>query len=349
MRRALVSSLAVAAGLLVLAAPVAARAQGDASPSHDADVTRAESLFNAAKALLEAGQNADACAKFAESKRLAVGLGVTLYLADCYERIGRTASAWTEFRSAEGLARQRGDRRAEVARGRAQAIEPKLDRLTIAVAPSVPRADLQVLRDGVAVPPEEWGVAVPVDPGDHVVVASAPGHVQRTVAAHLGPEASTATVHIDRLEDAPVAPLPAVAVLPGPSPETAPPAPGPSADGTSAPDWTRRWVGVGIGGAGVVGIGVGAAFGWIAKSKLDESNDGPCDATDHCSTAGRTLRHDAGSAATVSTIAFAAGGAALAAGLVIYLTAPRGPASSGLALAPLASPGGGGGVLEGRF
>ena len=74
---------------------------------------------------------------FAESKRLAPGLGVTLYLADCYERIGRTASAWTEFKAAEGLARARSDQRAEVARALAQALEPKLERVTIVVAPTV--------------------------------------------------------------------------------------------------------------------------------------------------------------------------------------------------------------------
>src|SRR6202043_1677003 len=106
------------------------------------------------------GQNVDACAKFAESKRLAPGLGVTLYLADCYERIGRTASSWAEFRSAEGLARERNDKRADVARGRAQVLEAMLDRLVVAVAATIPHAGLQVLRDGVPVPPEEWGVPV---------------------------------------------------------------------------------------------------------------------------------------------------------------------------------------------
>src|SRR6516162_11727139 len=124
--------IALAALASCVAVPAAARAQSKE------DIARADALFNAAKALTDAGNYADACAKFAESKRLAPGLGVTLYLADCYERIGRTASAWTEFRSAEGLARERNDKRAEVARGRAQALEPKLNRLTVVVAPSIP-------------------------------------------------------------------------------------------------------------------------------------------------------------------------------------------------------------------
>src|ERR1700722_13416488 len=119
------------------------------------DLARADALFNAAKALSDSGQYNDACAKFAESKRIAPGLGVTMYLADCYEHIGRTASAWTEFRAAEGLARARADKRADLARQHAQALEPKLDRLTIRVAPTVPQAGLSILRDGVQVPSEE--------------------------------------------------------------------------------------------------------------------------------------------------------------------------------------------------
>lgn len=335
-----------------LASPRLARAQNDALHDHDADITRAESLFNAGKALLEGRQYADACSKFAESKRLAVGLGVTLYLADCYERIGRTASAWSEFRSAEGLARQRGDKRADVARGRALALEPKLDRLTITVAPTLPHADLQILRDGAAVPPEEWGVAVPVDPGDHVVVASATGHAQRTFAAHVGSESPTATVEVDRLDDAPSrdasSPLPSTATGPVSSAGSLPATePQPPEDASGHGGSTRRWIGIGVAGGGVVGAGVGAYFGLQAISKLGQSNDGPCSASDHCSSEGLSLRQDAKSAAKVATIAFAAGAVAIAAGVVIYITSSRSKSTVGLAIAP--GPGGGGATLAGAF
>ncbi len=203
MRRALtLTALAVA-----LASPSVASAQSGG------DVARADALFNAAKALLESGQYGDACAKFAESNRLVPGLGVTLYLADCYERIGRLASAWSEFRSAEGLARERNDKRADVARARAQAIEPKLDRLTIAVGPTVPRAGLQILLDGASVPPEEWGIAMASDPGDRVVVVTAPGHPPRTISARLGPDNPTAVVRVDSLDEPPAAPVPSSAPL----------------------------------------------------------------------------------------------------------------------------------------
>ena len=325
------------------AAPSVARAQ------HNDDVARAESLFNAAKALLDAGQNADACAKFAESKRLAPGLGVTLYLADCYERIGRTASAWTEFRSAEGLARERNDKRAEVARGRAQTLEPRLDRLTITVAPTVPQAGLQILRDGAVVSAEEWGLAVPVDPGDHVVVVSSPGHPQRTIAAHVGPESADVDGE-DRSPRRRARPGDGVRAGDGTrSASASAPASAPaSASHSSAPSdpgATRRWIGIGVGGAGVVGVVLGAVFGLSAKSKLSQSNDGHCDAQDTCDLAGLSLRHDASIAATVSTIAFVAGGVAIAGGVVLYLTAPR--STTGVGLTVALTPGGA--LLRGTF
>ena len=332
--------LALAVVGVALAAPAAALAQ-----SKD-DVARADALFNAAKALTDSGQFADACAKFAESKRLAPGLGVTMYLADCYEHIGRTASAWTEFRAAEGLARARNDKRADVARQHAQALEPKLDRLTIDVAPSVPRVGLSILRDGLPVSTEELGLAVPVDPGDHAVTISSPGHPQRTLSAHVGPESPNAAVRVDSLDEVPaLAPVPAVT-----SPTSPAPAPGPETpvDGDD-PGRTRRLIGLAGIGVGVVSLGIGSVFGIMAKSSLDASNNGPCNASDHCNGTGLSDRQDASSKATLSTVFFVVGGVITAGGVVLYLTAPSATSATAVTLAPAPMTGGGGALLSGTF
>src|SRR5882672_6309854 len=313
------------------------------------DVARADALFNAAKALLDGGQYVDACTKFAESKRLAPGLGVTLYLADCYERIGRTASSWAEFRSAEGLARERNDKRADVARGRAQTLEATLDRLTIAVAATVSQAGLQVLRDGMPVPQEQWGVAVPVDPGDHVVVVTSPGRPPRTLTAHVGPDNRTATIRIDSLDESTTATPTSVPTPTSTSTSTSTSIPWTSEPVASDPGATRRWVGLGAMGVGVVGLGVGSAFGLTAMSKLNQSNSGPCNAQDHCNGEGLSLRQSASSEATVSTVAFIAGGVAVAAGIVLYVTAPRAPTSARIVVAPTPMAGGGGALLRATF
>ncbi len=347
--------LAGAVLAIAMSAPAVARAQkGD-------DVARADSLFSAAKALLDAGQNAEACGKFAESKRLAPGLGVTLFLADCYERIGKTASAWTEFRSAEGLARERNDKRADVARDRAQALEAKLDRLIVTVAPTIPQAGLQVLLDGAGLSPEEFGLPTPVDPGDHVVVVMSQGRLRRTISTHLGAETQNATIRVDSLDE-PVAAAPAPPVTPPPAETPAEPAATPpAADATVAPaapsdpGATMRWIGIGSGGLGVIGIGTSIALGLSAKSKEDQANQsgaGCASGPERClqGTTGFTLNKSAVSEAGAATAVFAIGAVALAAGVVLFVVAPHGsPAAASVAIAPAPMTGGGGAILTGRF
>jgi serine/threonine-protein kinase len=66
---------------------------------------------------------------------------------------------------------------------------------------------------------------------------------------------------------------------------------------------------------------VGAVFGLSAKSKADEANaycDGPA-----CDAPGLPLRDDARTAASISTVSFVVGGIALAAGGLVFFTAPR--------------------------
>src|ERR1700730_13198351 len=104
-----------------------ARAQGAS------EVARAEALFSEGTKLMEASNYADACPKLASSQRLVRGIGVTLYLGECYERSGKTASAWAQFRLAESLANSRGDKRAAVAHDRAESLEAQLPRLKIVV------------------------------------------------------------------------------------------------------------------------------------------------------------------------------------------------------------------------
>src|SRR4051794_40657418 len=56
-----------------------ARAEG--SPG---DKVAAEALFDEGKLLAKAGKYSEACPKFAESLRLDTGIGIMLFLADCY-------------------------------------------------------------------------------------------------------------------------------------------------------------------------------------------------------------------------------------------------------------------------
>ncbi len=321
------------------------------------DVARANALFTAGKALLEAGRYEDACTKFAQSKEAAAGIGVTLYLADCLERVGRTASAWSEFRSAEGLARERGDRRADVARERAEKLEPNLCRLTIDISNAIPREGLHVQRDGVAVSADEWGVATPVDPGDHVVIVSLPNRPSRSFEVKVGADDAAATVRVE-----PEAEATAAASHRDADTEDEPPATrtgeaerasvsgSPAAEAAQEPSPTMKYVAIGVGVAGVVGLGVGTAFGIVAKSKFDDSNDGHCDVQDRCDAQGLSLRHDALAAADIATVGLIAGGVALAGGIVLYIVAPKSSATrTGVTMTPVASAHAAGLFMNGRF
>jgi tetratricopeptide (TPR) repeat protein len=276
----------------------------------------AEALFNQGRELMSAGKFAEACPKFEASQQLDPGLGTMLNLAECYEKTGRTASAWAEYREAIPLARAAGSRaRLDLASERAQALQDRLSTLTIrAISGDDEDPHLEVRRDGVTVQPAELGSPIPVDPGEHVIEAVAPGKRAWSSKIRVAGNAARVSVEIPKLQ---TAAEPAGAA----SPATTPSAGTPTASDAS-PGSGQRTVGLVLGGAGVVGLGLGAFFGLQASSKWSDAKRQCTDYPYGCSADATELRSNAGSSATVSTVAFLAGGALLATGMVLYLTAP---------------------------
>jgi hypothetical protein len=121
--------------------------------------------------------------------------------------------------------------------------------------------------------------------------------------------------------------------------------------GTESEAWpAQRTVAIGVGAAGVVGVAVGSAFGLIAKSKNDQALEpANCRTSTQCSTSGLTLTDDARSAATVSTVAFIAGGAAIATGAVLWFTAPHGGSGAAVRARPVLAGSSGGLVVDGAW
>src|SRR6516225_9422157 len=119
------------AALCAFVAPLCAAAQ-----SPGADVALAEALYQRGRQLMAEGKYSEACPKFAESYRLDAATGTLLNLASCHEDEGKLASAWLEFTQAAAAARlDHRDDRVKFAEDHLSAIEPKLSRLAVTVAP----------------------------------------------------------------------------------------------------------------------------------------------------------------------------------------------------------------------
>jgi serine/threonine-protein kinase len=152
---------------------LSASAQASAS-----DKAAAEALFDQGVRLMKQNSFADACSKLEESDRIDPAVGTLLYLGECYERAGKTASAWATFREAASLATNSNQAdRARVAAARAQDLEPKLSRLSVEVAPEVAAIPGVVVKRGSQrIEPSLYGTQLPVDPGEYKIEVTAPGY-----------------------------------------------------------------------------------------------------------------------------------------------------------------------------
>jgi hypothetical protein len=320
---------------LATASPALARAQG----SNEAAAT---ALFDEGRKLMAERRWAEACPKLAESERLAPSGGTLLNLADCYEHTGQTASAWAAWKDVASRANAAGKGDVEKrALAKAAALEPTLAKLTIAVDAGSDVEGLDVKRDGVAVGHAAFGTAIPVDPGAHVVEATAPKKKTFTAKVEVAPRQTDARVTV-ALEDEPqaVAPPP-VATAAAPAEEK----PSTGSDGS-----TLKTVGLVTGAVGILGLGTGAVFGFIAKSKNDQALEPQnCRTSTLCTQAGLSLTDDAKRAATVSTVSFIAGGVLVAAGVTLWLAAPSRDRRTGVRVAPVVAQSGGGLSLDGAF
>lgn len=288
------------------AAPTATAEKGSDVAKTD-QAAAAQELFDKALLDIQAGRWADACTKLEASNKAAWAPGTTINLADCYEHVGKLASAWAKFLEAEPHFRNRTppDPRADIAKQRAEALSPKLSRITVEV-PEAARVDgLVIERDGDEVDKGQWGTGLPVDPGKHVIEARADGRKAWRWEAEVSAGGGTVTVkvpvlEIDRNE------LPQKKDV-----------------DTGMP--LQRKIAIGAGAAGVAGLVVGGVLGGLAMGKVGDSNAGCtkiADGTFQCTPDAAKMRDDAKGLSMISTIGFVAGGVLAAGGVVLWLTAP---------------------------
>ncbi len=279
---------------------------------------RAQQLFDAALAAAEAGDFASACPKFLASQEADPKTSTLLNLGSCYEKNGQTASAWGAFREAEVLARKIGRSDWETtARDRAALLEPKLVKLTIIVPDESRPTGLVVTRDGARIPNGEWGVAIPVDPGEHVVGATADGRKSWEMPVALKDMSTSVTVPV--LEMLPVeAPL---ITPPPPPPETPPPPP--------REGWTTwKTAGAITAGAGVVALVVSGALALTAKGNYDDARVRCTAGTRGCPADAVADSDAAYGLATGATVMFVTGTVLVAGGAALFFLSPSAGAST---------------------
>jgi hypothetical protein len=163
------------------------------------------------------------------------------------------------------------------------------------------------------------GVPIPMDPGKHSLIVDAPGHEAQTIEIALVEGAQQL-----------------VEVAPGP--EKPPPSSSSVPANALAPDSRLRsprhdakTVGFVIGGAGVLGLGVGAVAGMMALGKQRAAEDG-CDYVRRtCTQQGIDAASAGHTLAVVSTVGWIAGAVGVGAGTYFVLTSSRARPETALA------------------
>jgi hypothetical protein len=299
---------------------------GLASPSWAAsaqDQAAAYELFRAGKQLAAAGDFEHACPKLVESQRLDPTSGTLLSIGDCYEKLGKLASAYGAFREAEVSARGSGDRarQAEAIR-RAEILAPQIAHLAITVPPAARVPGFELKKDGTVVGEGQWGASLPIDVGYHELVATAPGYKPWSSTIRIDNNGSAASVQVQPLE---------------------------KQSDTASPLWNgQRIAGVAVGSIGIVGAIVGGALGGVALAKNSASKQ-DCSPTNpnSCTQAGASLRSEAITAGNASTAGLVLGGALFTTGIVLFATAAPSKKSADAGVEIL--PGVGALAFRGRF
>jgi tetratricopeptide (TPR) repeat protein len=204
----------------------------------------AQAAFDEALKLMKEKKYSEACAHLARSQDLDPAMGTQFRLAECYEKLGRQASAYDLYIDVANDAKAtKQAQRESVAKTRAAALESKIARLTIDISESVSSlSGVEIRRDGVLVPKKQWGQPMTIDLGDHVVTVRAPR--KQPFEKKFWADASAKMVV-------------SVAALDGPKD-----------DGTKPRSRIPLYV---MGGVGLAGIGAGITFVALRSSQITDA------------------------------------------------------------------------------
>ena len=310
---------------------IAAFLVGLAGPAH---ADKADTLFKKAKRLLADKRYAEACKTFEDVVKLdPKAIGALLNAGKCYEEWGQLARAYTWYEKALTTAAEAKDDREPKIKELLEELDTNVPRLTIKVPEGADLAIVATLTlDGRPVDQATLGQENRVDPGPHVIEFTVDGKKKKKMAPVERGGSSEITVDIPKGKPR------------GPDePDEKPVVPPPPGD----PGRGRKIAGIVIGSAGIVAIGVAGGLTLQARGKYLDAIDMHCGGSSSmCTQEGLDITHDARSRANAMTVVTLVGLAAVAGGVILYVTAPK---AETLYVAPTVTDDSAGAVLGGRF
>ena len=283
--------------LLVAVAP-AARAQS-------AQAAAAEALFQEGLAAAERHELDVACARFRDSDKVDPANGTKLALAECEENRGKLATSWSLFKATlEKLPPT--DKRIATVKGRIAALEARLPKLVVTIAPDAPKGTT-VTEGEAPMLPSMFGLALPTDPGVHTFVVKADGYEDATLKVEAREKQTASLV----ARPGPAKRLAPVVVAAPVQPKTAEPTPRPPPSTPAQDNRTAGWI---VGGVGVAGVGVGVVSYVLALGKKSVADDNCSGELQLCNPTGRDAADSAKTLNVVTVTSFALGAVGLGVG-----------------------------------
>jgi hypothetical protein len=328
------------------------------------DPVAAEALYNSGRDLLKKDDWKTACVKFSASMALNPRALTLINVADCSAHEKKLTEALVGYKRAQallnddGLAPERRHTIDELLRARLAELEPRLPRLRVVVSQAPP--GLEVRRDEQVMLPAMFGELIPVDPGAHVIVATAPEHqMQKTVVQLAEKETREVEVKLEPRSARPtgISPTPPETAIAAPSAT-----PQPLRDEDAPPARPSRRVQTWAWVSGAVGL---AFIGAAIPFKIDSAAGAAavsvnCGADRLCGNeasdtpgydpASDNARKNRGFGAFVGlTVVGAAGVAAGLTGIIMTYARKQPTGVAGIDVVPMLSPVCAGTAMQGRF
>lgn len=310
-------------------------------PSASADPSsRAQTLFDTARAQLRQSNFAQACPLFEQSYHLEPALGTLINLATCREKEGKYASSLNAYFTVLLQAEARGDlARQAIAAERIAALRTMTSSVVVRLPSTLDPDSVTCTIDGVPVLAAELNKPIPMDGGSHELVVNRVSYPEFRAQFDLAPRGeqhvldvphATATVRAsvesrrETVRDASkersaVGYRAADDVATRRPPQVAVTAASTSNQADRASPNDARIIALSLAGLGAASFLV-AGYYAVSAYRLDQrSTDQGCNAADVCPLPALNTRNEAIRAGNIATIATIAGGLLGASGLGLYL------------------------------